>query len=820
MATASQPERSHSRSPASQKKSIKYEKLSLALLNINGLRNKTHEIRHIIAHDKLHVVALCETKLNSTVKESDVYIPGFTMWRRDRNDNSDNKGGGVALYVQDHIKTTLRPDLMKAEADKKNHKAEEENPEAIIWVEMEFPGSRPVLLGCCYRPTKDKTKYFEQINETITLMSEKEKGKDIFLMGDFNIDWLSNSEKEKADEYIKEQSWTQIVKAATRVTLDSATCIDHIYTNIKDRLEPKNIPTGCSDHNLITVKINRKIPERERNFRSISKEFKKETFQKEIKNVKWGKVCKLTTRNESLQEALNMFTKEFLKVADEHTKLSNKNIYMLLKLVDLENILSERDKKKKKAINMIFKFIEIKKQAEVEMDNYLKSKKGKGENDATKNNNKKTSHKGNNTSQGAAAKEGDDPKQIHQTNPKNTDLESGFKGFLVQQQYKTKSKTSIFEITDIKAIKTCLKNVCDHVVKVIDENEAELWELAAGSISAPIRDILNGYIKIGEIPDELKKIKSFPFSTDNYSDIRQSRGADRLHIILSYIFDVILYEQAKPYFIEDENKQTKSIATLQGNLEQLKTDWLSLGEKNRAVEAVFLDFTSSFDKISHDLLITKLEGSGFSESDLKLIKSFLSIQEGSSGLPRISCLSQLLHIIIINDLKKNLEPSAVICNNYMMICARGDPKMIESELNQKMKTVRTRATEFSILFKDTRKQFNILFKVRRKQFKLSELSAMFKILESMIRCHGDESNWIRAPGNIVKQNGDWKYDNISKELELHFGKEYKVEPENVNNSLQKSQTKNQKRPAGPAGSTSGSGGSSLSQRKVRNKTKK
>lgn len=615
------------------------------------------------------------------------------------------------------------------------------------------------------------------------MSKEKEKGKDIFLMGDFNIDWNSD-EKENADKSIKAQSWTQIVKDATRVTLDSATCIDHIYTNIKDPLEPKNIPTGCSDHNLITVKINRKIPESERNFRSISKELKKKTFQEDIQDVKWIEVCKLTICNESLPEALNMFTKKFLKVADEHTELSNKNIYMLLKLVDLENILSERDRKKKEVINMVFEFIEIKKQAKVEMDNYLKSKKGKGKNDATKNNNKKTS-------QGAAAKEGDDPKQIHQTNPKNTDLESGFKGFLVQQQYKTKSKTPIFGITKLKAMKRCLEYVCDHVVQVIDETEAELWELAAGSISAPIRDILNGCIKIGEIPDKLKKIKSFPFSTDNYSNIRQSSGADRLHIILSYIFDVILYEQAKPYFIGDE--KTKSIATLQENLKQLKTDWLSLGETNTAVEAVLLDFTSSFDEISHDLLITKLEGSGFSESDLKLIKSFLSIKKGSSGLPRISCLSQLLHIIIINDLKKNIGQSAVICNNYMMICGN------KSEVDNKMKTVRTWAKQFKMLFKET-----------RKQFKLSELSAMFKIFESMIRCHGDQSNWIRAPGNIVKQNGDWKYDNISKELELHFGKD----------SLQKSQTKNQERPAGPAGGTGGSGGSSLSQRNVRSKTKK
>ncbi|XP_027895264.1 uncharacterized protein LOC114158158 [Xiphophorus couchianus] len=726
-------------SPASQEENSEDEKLSVALLNINGLRNKTHEIRHIIARDKLHVVALCEIRLNSTVKESDVYIPGFRMWRRDKKDKRNNTGGGVALYVQDHIKTRLRPDLMKAEADEENPKAE------IIWVEMELPDSRPVLLGCCYIPKKNQTTYLKHIRETMTLMSKEKEDKDIFLMGDFNIDWLSNSEKKKADVFISSQSWTQIVKAATRLTLDSATCIDHIYTNISgtDSLEVENIPTGCSDHNLITVKVKRKTIQSKGKFRQIQSE--KEKFHTDMKK----------NLEEVYKKPLQEFTKSFLQVADEHAPLKSQNIYCLLKLnKSLEDFVSGRDKEKYKMIKDIYNSMKKKKKLQEKIDNYIN---GKPQNPAGDKND-------------ATESEETFPFHLPEIEASQEDPQGSVIDPVDGQRNRTRSE--VFQETRFTEVKTCLEYVCDHVVKVIDETEAELWELAAGSISATIREILNGYIKIGEIPDKLKKIKSFPFSTDNYYNIRQKSGAVRLHIILSYIFDVILYEQAKPYFIENI-----SIATLQGKLEQLKTDWLSLGEANTAVEAVFLDFTSSFDEISHDLLITKLQKPYFSDSNLKLIESFLSIQKGSSGLPRISCLSQLLHIIIINDLKKNLEPSAVICNNYMMIFGN------KSEVDEKMETVRTRAKQFKIVFKET-----------RKQFKLSELSAMSKTLESMIHCHGDKSNWIRAPGNIVKQNGDWENDNVSRELELHFGKD----------SLQRFQTENQERPAGSAG---GSGGS-------------
>ncbi|XP_043963037.1 uncharacterized protein LOC122825626 [Gambusia affinis] len=770
MATSSQNTKTSSQasSPASKEVNIKYEELSLGLLNINGLRKKTHEVKHIIARDKLHVVALCETKLNSKVKHSEVYIPGFSMWRKDRNDKSNNTGGGIALYIQDHIKTRLRPDLMTAEVD-------EENPEAeIIWVELDLPKAgetdqenRRVLLGCCYRPTKDKKKYLKHIKKTITLLSEKDKDKDIFLMGDFNIDWLSNSEKKEADDFISSKGWTQIVKVATRLTLDSETCIDHIYTNVKGLPEPKHIPTDCSDHNLITVKIDGKIPQSKGNFRPNQDD--KEKFQKDMKN----KSEEVYRNVKSLQE----FTESFLQVADKHAPLKSQNIHSLLKLNEtLENLVSDRDKSKYEMIKNIYTSIKKKKKLQEKIDNYINGKPENqpgGENDATESEETFPFHLPE-----VKASEEENQQQTDQTSSEPTD--SGSVPVDPVDRHREETGIEVFQKTRFTEVKSCLEYICGHVVMFIDETEAAMWELAAGSISAPLRKILNGFIKTGEIPNELKKIKSFPFSTDNYNDIRQKSGVVRVHIILSYIFDLILYEQAKPFFIEDE----KSIATLQKNLKQLKTD---LGETNRAVEAVLLDFTSYFDKISHDLLITKLKESNLSESDFKLIKSFLSIHEGSSGLPGGSCLTQLLHIIIINDLKKNLEPSAVICNSYMMIYGN------KSELNEKIKTVRTWADKINI-------------KIRRKEFKPSDLSAMFKILDSMIRCHGNKSNWIRAPGNIVKQNGDWEYDNVSKELELHFGKEYiVVEPEIINNSAQESQTRNKKRPAGSAGDADDSG---------------
>ncbi|XP_038127138.1 uncharacterized protein LOC119773968 [Cyprinodon tularosa] len=300
------------------------EELSVALLNINGLRNKTEDIRHIISRDKVHVLALSETKLDASVADSKVYIPGFRMWRKDR----DSYGGGVALYVQDHIEAKERTDLMNPEVE-------------IIWVEMEIPDSRPVLLGCCYIPNNEDTKYLVKLYESITKMLKKKEEKNIFVMGDFNIDFKKDSLLSYIAEKVSSKwGFKQIVEDPTRLTDKSATCIDHIYTNAADLCyKPESRVTGCSDHNLITVTVKIKIPKRVRRLRS-NQDFNLDTFLADIKSADW----KAVSEESDPEKSLLMLTEKFLSIADKNASIQTKDIYDSLRPKDrLETLISERD---------------------------------------------------------------------------------------------------------------------------------------------------------------------------------------------------------------------------------------------------------------------------------------------------------------------------------------------------------------------------------------------------------------------------------------------------------------------------------------------
>ena len=81
--------------------------LKIAHLNISSLRNKIQSVSNLLA-EGIHVLALSETHLDDTISDNLLAIQGYKIFRNDRDAN----GGGTAIYVQDHLATKIRNDLM------------------------------------------------------------------------------------------------------------------------------------------------------------------------------------------------------------------------------------------------------------------------------------------------------------------------------------------------------------------------------------------------------------------------------------------------------------------------------------------------------------------------------------------------------------------------------------------------------------------------------------------------------------------------------------------------------------------------------------
>ncbi len=84
--------------------------LSIYYANCRSLLPKLDHLRTLAANQNYHILSLCETWLDSTISNDEMYVPGYSILRRDR----DRHGGGIAIYIHENCEFTLRlshPDI-------------------------------------------------------------------------------------------------------------------------------------------------------------------------------------------------------------------------------------------------------------------------------------------------------------------------------------------------------------------------------------------------------------------------------------------------------------------------------------------------------------------------------------------------------------------------------------------------------------------------------------------------------------------------------------------------------------------------------------
>ena len=81
------------------------------------------------------IITLNETRLDCSVLNGEIEIPGYDIVRRDRN----RSGGGAAMYIRSHIPYIVRKDLMTDSLE-------------LLCVEIKKLKSKPLLITTWYRP--------------------------------------------------------------------------------------------------------------------------------------------------------------------------------------------------------------------------------------------------------------------------------------------------------------------------------------------------------------------------------------------------------------------------------------------------------------------------------------------------------------------------------------------------------------------------------------------------------------------------------------------------------------------------------------------
>ena len=252
--------------------------LSLLSLNVNGLRNKLHEVEDKLQTENPDLVCLTETKLNVSIPNQTIEIEGYDFLRLDR---SKGKGGGLVLYHKKHLKTSFSENpLCKLTSCE------------YIEVEIQLSIRKKLKLILIYRPPKSNKQSFLGTLETSLhkLMDHKTS---FCLVGDINIDLNDCTASEEKLAYINmltSFNCRQIVNFPTRICQSRASLLDHIVLS-EDLLcnSVKAVPCPFTDHEGILFNSNL-YPETQRHsfvtFRSF-KDFNEDTFNELLQNQDW-----------------------------------------------------------------------------------------------------------------------------------------------------------------------------------------------------------------------------------------------------------------------------------------------------------------------------------------------------------------------------------------------------------------------------------------------------------------------------------------------------------------------------------------------------
>ena len=215
--------------------------LSIAYLNICSVVRKFDDIRMLLEKSNLDVFVLGETFLNTCIDETELNIPGYSFIHGDRSGpGCKSGGGGLLAYLKDKLE--YEPILNKCTPNLEG-----------LWFTISLQSKANTNMWV--RPPNASIDSSIQELELQLELLEISLRHDIVILGDNSIDFAStNTHKTKLNNFLKSVGLTQTIDRPMGITVNTTTCIDHIYLNNTELFFHCGvINPGLSDHCLVFV---------------------------------------------------------------------------------------------------------------------------------------------------------------------------------------------------------------------------------------------------------------------------------------------------------------------------------------------------------------------------------------------------------------------------------------------------------------------------------------------------------------------------------------------------------------------------------------